>query len=108
MKSRTRPDPIFTKVGNATDEYPLTIGGFTGITPTNPFATGGHNGKKFSTYDNDNNQRSSGNCARSIGAAVDSGRWWYTDDRCWAINLNNKYDPTQYWTIQLCSSHIMC
>ena len=26
------------KVGSATDEYPLTIGGFTGITPTDPFA----------------------------------------------------------------------
>ena len=42
------------KVGSATDEYPLTISGFTGITPTDPFATGGHNGQKFSTYDNDN------------------------------------------------------
>ena len=41
------------KVGSATDEYPLTIGAFTGITPTDPFVTGGHSGMKFNTYDND-------------------------------------------------------
>ena len=34
------------KVGSATNEYPLTVGGFTGITPTDPFAH--HNGWKFS------------------------------------------------------------
>ena len=38
------------KVGNTTDEYPLTIGGFTGITPTDPFAIHSLNGRKFSTY----------------------------------------------------------
>ena len=43
------------KVGSATDEYPLIISGFTGITPTDPFSTPvSHNGIKFSTYDNDN------------------------------------------------------
>ena len=52
------------KVGNATDEYPLTISGFTGITPTDPFTEGHHNGKKFSTYDNGNDKHSV-NCACS-------------------------------------------
>ena len=37
------------KVGSATDEYPLTISGFTGITPTDPFKVGRQNGQKFST-----------------------------------------------------------
>ncbi|XP_065896257.1 fibrinogen-like protein A [Dysidea avara] len=43
------------RVGNASEEYPLTIGGFTGETSTDPFSTYYHlNGMKFSTYDNDN------------------------------------------------------
>ena len=91
-------------MGSAKDEYPLTIGGFNGIAPTDPFAYGGYNGKKFSTYDNDNDQKSSGNCARRTGDAVDNGGWWYTDERCWAINLNNKYDPAQFWTILLANA----
>ena len=41
------------KVGSATDEYPLTISGFTGITSIDPFAIHPHNDRKFSTYDND-------------------------------------------------------
>ena len=79
------------KVGSATDEYPLTIGGFTGITPTDPFATDGHNGRKFSTYDNDNDASSS-NCAFS-------GGWWYT--ACWHINLNIEYNPAEFGSIKL-------
>ena len=51
------------KVGSATDEYPLTISGFTGITPTDPFSTRPLNSMKFSTYDNDNDRHSSENCA---------------------------------------------
>ena len=79
------------KVGNATDEYPLTISGFTGITPTDPFSR--HNGMKFSTYDNDNDQ-GSGNCAVQIGSATDNGGWWYNNKNggCWNINLIVKYN----------------
>ena len=77
------------KVGSATDEYPLTIGGFTGITPTDPFATGGHNGRKFSTYDNDNDE-SSLNCAELINSSEGNGGWWY--NHCWLINANYNYD----------------
>ena len=40
------------KVGSSSAEYPLTIGGFTGITPTDPFVI--HNRMSFSTSDNDN------------------------------------------------------
>ena len=89
------------KVGSTTDEYPLTISGFTGITPTDPFAVGGHNGQKFSTYDNDNDKDSSHNCAVLVGGAKDNGGWWHTNNGCWNINLNENYNPTQYWSIKL-------
>ena len=85
------------KVGSATDEYPLTISGFTGITPTDPFSItyGGHNGMKFTTYDNDNDKhKSGGNCA-----GQGNGGWWYRS--CWAINLNIKYNPAQYGSMAL-------
>ena len=90
------------KVGNTTDEYPLTIGGFTGITPTDPFAGQSHNGRKFSTYDNDNDQSSS-NCAVEIGGAKNNGGWWY--DICWSINLNIHYNPAQYGSMNLASTY---
>ena len=55
------------KVGSDTNEYPLTISGFTGITPTDPFSTPvSHSGIKFSTYDNDidnDNDIDTRNCA---------------------------------------------
>ena len=78
---------------SATDEYPLTIGGFTGITPTDPFAY--HNGRKFS---NDNDQ-SGHNCAVQTGNAKDNGGWWYNG--CWRINLNLQYNPTEFGSIAL-------
>ena len=61
------------KVGSSSAEYPLTIGGFTGITPADPFVTHPLNGMRFSTSDNDND-RNSGNCAGNYGG------WWY--NRC--------------------------
>ena len=90
------------KVGSATDEYPLTISGFTGITPSDPFSTHSHNGMKFSTYDNDNDKRSSGNCAAKIGNAKDNGGWWYNN--CWNINLNIKYNPAQSGSMYLAAT----
>ena len=81
------------KVGSATDEYPLTISGFTGITPTDPFAAGRHNGQKFSTYDNNNDKFYEGNCAAQVGEAKGNGGWWYNN--CWAINLNFQNNPAQ-------------
>ena len=71
-------------VGNASEEYPLTVGGFTGV-GTDWFndASRLHNGMKFSTLDNDNDMTSS-NCA----ASYKSG-WWHND--CYHININ--YQP---------------
>ena len=59
-------------VGSASEEYPLTVGGFTGV-GTDEFASHPLNGMKFSTADNDNDQHSI-NCAASDDRL--SG-WWY-------------------------------
>ena len=67
-------------VGSASEEYPLTIGGFTGIT-TDPFVTLPLNGQRFTTFDNDND-RNGGNCASN------NGGWWHNN--CWHINPNSQ------------------
>ncbi|XP_065889959.1 ryncolin-1-like [Dysidea avara] len=87
------------KVGDDDTNYQLTIGGFTGITPTDPFATHSLNGKAFSTYDNDNDLSRSRNCALQVDNAKGNGGWWYND--CWHINLNINYNPAQYGSIYL-------
>ena len=68
-------------VGNASEEYPLTIGGFTGV-GTDRFKY--HNNEKFSTVDNENDKWSGGNCA----ARFKSG-WWHNSG-CYHINLNTQ------------------
>jgi len=86
------------RVGTESEGYPLTIGGFTGITPTDPFATHPLNGQRFSTFDNDND-RGNANCA----AAYDSG-WWYNN--CRHINANRQppfvyFHPHRYGLISM-------
>ena len=68
-------------VGSASEEYPLTIGGFTGQV-TDPFASHSLNGTKFTTLDN-NNDKNGRNCA----ASYNSG-WWY--NKCFKINVNRQ------------------
>ena len=68
-------------VGSASEEYPLTVGGFTGV-GTDLFANHPLNGTKFSTPDNDND-KDGGNCA----ANWKSG-WWYNS--CTHININRQ------------------
>jgi len=75
------------KVGPATDNYQLSISGFTGITLIDLFITGGSNGKQFTTYDKDNDNYG-GNCALD-GHGEQSGGWWHYN--CNHINLNNNY-----------------
>ena len=48
-------------VGSASEEYPLTVGEFTGV-GTDWFANHPLNGMKFTTPDNDNDKHG-GNCA---------------------------------------------
>ena len=69
------------KVGSSSAEYPLTIGGFTGIT-TDPFVTHPLNNMKFSTPDIDNDQNR-GNCADS-----EKDGWWHNS--CYHIDLNRQ------------------
>ena len=47
-------------VGSASEEYPLTIGGFTGV-GSNQFAY--HNKMKFTTTNNENDNWNNDNCA---------------------------------------------
>ena len=86
------------KVGDTDAKYQLMIDGFTGITPTDPFSTGSHNGRAFSTYDDDNDP-SSHNCALQVNNAKGNGGWWHHN--CWNINLNLNYNPAQYGFIYL-------
>ena len=67
-------------VGNASEEYPLTVGGFTGV-GTDQLAH--HNKMKFSTPDNDN-ENYRGNCA-----AINKNGWWY-NSVCHHININTQ------------------
>ena len=69
-------------VGSASEEYPLTVGGYFGSIPsTNALY---YNGLKFSTPDNDNDEHGgNGNCA----ADLKSGNWY---KNCHHINLNQQ------------------
>ena len=69
-------------VGSASEEYPLTVGGFTGV-GRDEFASHPLNGMKFSTPDNDNDQSSNRNCA-----GEDKRGWWYNS--CRLININRQ------------------
>ena len=69
-------------VGSASEEYPLTFRGFTGV-GTDLFALHPMNGMKFSTPDNDNDKSSNRNCA----VILNSG-WWYND--CSHITINTQ------------------
>ena len=72
-------------VGRASEEYPLTVGGFTGKL-TDRFVSIPLNGMKFSTPDNDNDKWSS-NCA-----ARDKSGWWYNNCHHFNINKQPMYD----------------
>ena len=73
-------------VGSTSDEYRLTVGGYTGGSG-DYFTTGDEpsNNAKFTTYDNDNDVHS-GNCA------IKNGGWWYYS--CFDIQPN--FQPPYY------------
>ena len=68
-------------VGSASEEYPLTVGRFTGV-GTDLFVSHPLNGMNFSTPDNDND-KSLANCA-----ANDKSGWWLNG--CDHININEQ------------------
>ena len=74
-------------VGNSTTKYILTVGGYSGtagdsLTNSNP-NYGIHNGMKFTTRDNDNDNDWT-NCASKY-----SGAWWFNS--CFDSHLNGAY-----------------
>ena len=76
------------RVGPATDNYRLSILGFTGITPEDPFtALHSINGYQFSTYDRANGPNK--HCAVTRHGGTEPGGWWYHN--CFYINLNYDY-----------------
>ena len=68
-------------VGNSTTEYNLTVGGHSG---TAGDSLAEHNGMKFTTRDNDNDNGRSFNCAQ-----IHDGGWWY--NHCIYSDLNGWY-----------------
>ena len=75
------------RVGPATEQYPLTISGFDGVT-TDPFSTYAINGMKYTTRDRDHDNWGN-NCAVH-DAGGNSGGWWYR--ACSDIFLNHQYN----------------
>ena len=68
-------------ITNAISKYTLHVNGYTG---TLADALKQHNKQKFSTFDSDNDSRSTGNCASWL-----FGGWWFFN--CHQSNLNGKY-----------------
>ena len=73
------------KIKSEAHNYELSISGFTGITPSDPFSLHVLNGKPFSTFDKSN----FGSCAISAHGSKSPGGWWYNS--CFYINLNYNY-----------------
>ncbi|XP_035701244.1 ficolin-2 [Folsomia candida] len=69
------------KVGGAQDKYNLTVGGYNG-TAANFLHR--NNGKKFTTFDSDNDEFDSSNCGSQR-----HGGWWYWN--CSESHLNARY-----------------
>ena len=76
------------RIGSAADMYRLSISGYCGIAPTDPFTKYPINGMQFTTFDRDHDE-SSGNCAVTAGGSTAPGGWWYRN--CFNINLNYNY-----------------
>ena len=72
-------------IGDNTTEYTLNVGGYNGSAgDTNWPVAHSHNGRKFSTKDNEN----------SVGCAIGwKGAWWFNN--CMQSHLNAPYHPNR-------------
>ena len=68
-------------VGSASEEYPLTVGGYSGSISSSYALY--YNNMKFTTADNDNDESAPSNCATTLK----SGFWYYN---CHYIDLNKQ------------------
>ena len=71
-------------IGSANEEYPLSLGGFTGVGRDWLSYSGGNgHGMKFSTSDNDNDRHTSFNCADRNNYG-----WWHNS--CTYVRINDQ------------------
>ena len=73
------------RVEPATDKYRLSISGFTGIIPTDPFTSWNINNVQFASRD----RVDSDDCAFNGHSSTAPGGWWHRN--CFYINLNYNY-----------------
>ena len=76
-------------ISDGSTEYILTVGGYSG---TAGDSLANHNGMRFSTRDNDNDNQGS-KCAQYY-----TGAWWYNN--CYDSNLNGHYFNTSNNNVQ--------
>ncbi|XP_067931303.1 angiopoietin-related protein 1-like [Watersipora subatra] len=78
------------QVADEADKYRLTVSaeGYTGT--LEEWLTRSHNGRMFTTWDNDNDVNQGGNCAVDM-----KGGWWYRF--CWSVDLNNSGRSGMCW-----------
>ena len=79
------------RVGPATEQYPLTISGFEGVTSDPITGSYSLNKMKFTTRDRDNDLHSGSNCAVHQHGG-NAGGWWYRG--CSTIHPNHQYRNT--------------
>ena len=84
------------RVGPASDDYRLSISGFSGNTSDPITGVQSINGMKFTTRDRDNDKWSNYNCAVHESGGKPGG-WWYKD--CSHMNSNHQYNHT--YSVQL-------
>ena len=81
----------YFRVGPVSDNYLLSISGFSGIT-TDPIIASAQfnlNNMRFTTRDSDNDKWNGCNCAAHYGSS-EGGVWWY--NHCSLMYPNNHYN----------------
>ncbi|VDI37594.1 Hypothetical predicted protein [Mytilus galloprovincialis] len=96
-KSNTEKYAVFNTfvVGDAASKYKLTIGNYSGNAGDKMAY---HNGMKFSTTDQDNDQ-SSGKCVDNYGP------WWHKN--CCQSGLNMEFKSILYWSGNTAKTSVM-